>query len=287
MSISCRKSCRRCHRGCRFFVVPTPPEIAAACGITDARCRPPDALQWDDLATCFPPVAGAASEGIASMIYTSCTTGNPKGVRRLDIGADPAQLRTFLMNKVFGIAPDRVVRAVITGPRRPVIYEYYGATEAGAFIIHGSEEALAKPGTVGRPRPGGTVRIYDADGGSLPTGAVGEIHLWLEGVPDFTYHGLDDKRHEVGRDGLVTLRDVGYLDEDGYLFICDRARDMVISGGVNIYPAEVEMALLSMPRVRDCGVFGIQDDEFGERSAPTSNPIQGAARRGRDHGIPA
>ena len=98
-------------------MVPTPPEIAAAHGITDERCRPPDALQRDDLATCFPPVAGTASEGIASMIYTSCTTGNPKGVRRLDIGADPAQPRTVPMNKVFGIAPDRVVRAVITGPR--------------------------------------------------------------------------------------------------------------------------------------------------------------------------
>ena len=147
----------------------------------------------------------------------------------------------------------------------PVIYEYYGATETGIATFHTSDEALRKPGTVGRPLPGGTVRIYGADGGILPAGEVGEIYLWQAGFPDFTYHGRDDKRREVGRDGLVTLGDVGYLDRDGYLFICDRARDMVISGGVNIYPAEIEMALLAMPGIYDCAVFGIPDAEFGEK----------------------
>ena len=147
----------------------------------------------------------------------------------------------------------------------PVIYEYYGATETGIATFHTSDEALRKPGTVGRPLPGGTVRIYGADGGILPAGEVGEIYLWQAGFPDFTYHGQDKKRREVGRDGLVTLGDVGYLDRDGYLFICDRARDMVISGGVNIYPAEIEMALLAMPGVHDCAVFGIPDAEFGEK----------------------
>jgi len=146
----------------------------------------------------------------------------------------------------------------------PVIYEYYGATETGIATFHNSDEALRKPGTVGRALPGGTVRVYDTDGRILPASEVGEIYLWQQGFPDFTYHGQDDKRREVGRDGLVTLGDVGYLDEDGYLFICDRARDMVISGGVNIYPAEIEMALLAMPGIRDCAVFGIPDEEFGE-----------------------
>jgi long-chain acyl-CoA synthetase len=147
----------------------------------------------------------------------------------------------------------------------PVVHEYYGATETGIVTFHTSDEALRKPGTVGRPLPGGTVRIHNAEGRILPPGEVGEIYLWLDGFPDFTYHGLDEKRREVGRDGLVTLGDVGYLDKDGYLFICDRARDMVISGGVNIYPAEIEMALLAMPGVRDCAVFGIPDAEFGEK----------------------
>jgi long-chain acyl-CoA synthetase len=107
--------------------------------------------------------------------------------------------------------------------------------------------------------------------------ARGEIYLWLEGFPDFTYHGQDEKRREVGRDGLVTLGDVGYLDEEGYLFICDRARDMVICGGVNIYPAEIEMALLAISGVRDCAVFGIPDEEFGEKLCAHVEPDPGVS----------
>jgi len=339
-----------------LFVLPTPPEIAAAYRIADQLCTPPpNTLQWDDLADCFPPRPEAAAGVISSMIYTSGTTGNPKGVRRLDMGPETAQLFAAGVRDTFGMAPERVFRTVITGPlyhsapnayglyavgmgglvvlqprfdaeellrlieqyrithlhmvptmfvrllrlpeevkqkydlsslewvihgaapcpvdvKRamiewwgPVIYEYYGATETGVATFHASEEALRKPGTVGRPRPGSTVRIYDAGSRILPPGEVGEIYLWVGGFPDFTYHHQDDKRREVGRDGLVTLGDVGYLDEDGYLFICDRAGDMVISGGVNIYPAEIEMALLAMPGVQDCAVFGIPDEEFGEK----------------------
>ena len=80
-----------------------------------------------------------------------------------------------------------------------------------------------------------------------------------------------------GRDGLVSVGDVGYLDEDGYLFLCDRKRDMVISGGVNIYPAEIENALIAMPGVRDCAVFGVPDDEFGERLFACIEQEPGAA----------
>ena len=158
----------------------------------------------------------------------------------------------------------------------PVIAEYYGATETGAVTFHTAKEALAKPGTVGRPLPGGVVRIYDAAGRLLPPGEAGEVYLWLGGWPDFTYHGLDDKRREIGRDGLVSVGDVGYLDEDGYLFLCDRKRDMVISGGVNIYPAEIEAALLAMPGVQDCAVFGVPDAEFGEALCAYIEPEPGA-----------
>ena len=84
-------------------------------------------------------------------------------------------------------------------------------------------------------------------------------------MPDFDYHGNAEARAEAGRDGLISVGDVGYLDEDGYLFLCDRKRDMVISGGVNIYPAEIEGSLIAMPGVRDCAVFGIPDEEYGER----------------------
>jgi long-chain acyl-CoA synthetase len=93
----------------------------------------------------------------------------------------------------------------------------------------------------------------------------GEIFMRQIAASDFDYHGKAEARAEAGRDGLVSVGDVGYLDEDGYLFLCDRKRDMVISGGVNIYPAEIENALIGMDGVRDCAVFGVPDDEFGER----------------------
>jgi long-chain acyl-CoA synthetase len=157
----------------------------------------------------------------------------------------------------------------------PVINEYYGATETGAVVFHTSEEALRKPGTVGRPVKGGIVRIYDDEGNVLGPHQIGEVYLRIEGFPDFTYNGLDDKRREVGRDGLVTAGDVGYVDEDGYLFLCDRKRDMVISGGANIYPAEIEASLITMPGVHDCAVFGIPDDVYGEALCAYVEPDQG------------
>src|SRR5439155_1392341 len=93
----------------------------------------------------------------------------------------------------------------------------------------------------------------------------------------FDYHGKARARAEAGRDGLVSVGDVGYLDADGYLFLCDRKRDMVISGGVNIYPAEIENALIGMDGVRDCAVFGVPDDEFGERLFACIEPEVDAA----------
>ena len=107
-------------------------------------------------------------------------------------------------------------------------------------------------------------------------------------VPDFDYHGKAEARAEAGRDGLVSVGDVGYLDEDGYLFLCDRKRDMVISGGVNIYPAEIENALIGMDGVRDCAVFGVPDDEFGERLFACIEPeAECCAVTGRGAGISA
>ncbi|KAB2913995.1 MAG: AMP-binding protein [Hyphomicrobiaceae bacterium] len=164
----------------------------------------------------------------------------------------------------------------------PVINEYYGSTETGIPVWHSSEEALRKPGTVGRVIEGGIVRIFDPEGRALPPGEIGEIYVRQTALLDFTYHGNAAARAEVGREGLVTVGDVGYLDEDGYLFLSDRKRDMVISGGVNIYPAEIEAVLITMPGVRDCAVFGIPDEEYGERlcaciEAETGSSIDAAA----------
>jgi long-chain acyl-CoA synthetase len=172
--------------------------------------------------------------------------------------------------------PPQVKRAMIEW-WGPVINEYFGSTETGIPVWHSAEEALAKPGTVGRAIEGGIVKIFRPDGEPCGVNEPGEIFMRQVSVPDFDYHGKAEARAEAGRDGLVSVGDVGYLDEDGYLFLCDRKRDMVISGGVNIYPAEIENALIGMDGVRDCAVFGVPDDEFGERLFACIEPEANAA----------
>lgn len=157
----------------------------------------------------------------------------------------------------------------------PVIYEFYGSTESSAVTFANSEDALKKPGTVGKISPGAELRFIGDDGRELPQGEIGEIYSRISGNPDFTYHKKPEKRAEIDRDGFITSGDVGYIDEDGYVFICDRKRDMVISGGVNIYPAEIEAALHAVPGVHDCAVFGIPDEEFGEALMAVVEPQPG------------
>jgi long-chain acyl-CoA synthetase len=171
--------------------------------------------------------------------------------------------------------PPQVKRAMINW-WGPVINEYLGSTETGIPVWHSSAEALAKPGTVGRAIEGGIVKIFRPDGTLCDVNEPGEIFMRQTAIPDFDYHGNAEARTEAGRDGLVSVGDVGYLDEDGYLFLCDRKRDMVISGGVNIYPAEIENTLIGLAGVRDCAVFGVPDDEFGERLFACIEPEPGA-----------
>ena len=187
-----------------------------------------------------------------------------------------------LVRVVHGAAPCplHVKRAMIDW-WGPVIAEYYGGTEIGFVTFHTADEALRKPGTVGRPLPGVTVKVFDDDGRELPPGEIGEVYSWLDaGNLNFTYHGLPDQRAAIERDGVVSIGDIGYVDEDGYLFLCDRKRDMVISGGVNIYPAEIEAALLALSGVRDCAVFGIPHEEFGEELCAYVEPEPDAALDG-------
>lgn len=157
----------------------------------------------------------------------------------------------------------------------PIIHEFYGSTESGAVTYANSVDALKKPGTVGRISPGTELRFVGEDGRLLPQGEIGEIYSRISDHPDFTYHNKPEKRAEIERDGFVTSGDVGYIDADGYVFICDRKRDMVISGGVNIYPAEIEAALHAIPGVHDCAVFGIPDEEFGEALMAVVEPQGG------------
>jgi long-chain acyl-CoA synthetase len=159
----------------------------------------------------------------------------------------------------------------------PIIAEYYGGTETGPVVYCTSEEWLAHPGTVGRPIRDATVKVMDSEGRELPTGESGEIYMWLDIWPNFTYAGDEEKRRSVERDGLISCGDIGYLDEDGFLYLNDRRSDMVISGGVNIYPAEIEACLQELEGVRDCAVFGIPDEEFGEALAAHIELYDGAA----------
>ena len=149
----------------------------------------------------------------------------------------------------------------------PVINECYGASELGYMTMLSSEQALQKPGSVGPALPGVVLKILDDDGVEQTPGTPGLIYIHQPATPDFSYVGNDEARRRMERDGLKTMGDIGYLDEDGFLFIVDRKADMVISGGVNIYPVEIESQLLCMPGVADCAVFGIPDDEFGEALA--------------------
>jgi long-chain acyl-CoA synthetase len=125
---------------------------------------------------------------------------------------------------------------------------------------------------VGQPVDGAIVRIVDEQGRDVKQGEVGEIYVRAPNLSDFTYNNADDKRREVALGELVTVGDVGYFDADGYLFLCDRKRDMIISGGVNIYPAEIESQLIDMPGVLDCAVFGIPDEDFGEAICAVVQP---------------
>jgi long-chain acyl-CoA synthetase len=146
----------------------------------------------------------------------------------------------------------------------PIINEYYGSTEMGNVTFCTAKEWLDHPGTVGRPFPEAEVRVIDDELRDLPARGVGEVVCRVRGAVDFTYHGDEAKRRAAEKRGLIAPGDIGYFDEDGFLYLCDRAKDMIISGGVNIYPAEIEAELHKMPEVADCAVFGIPDEDYGE-----------------------
>jgi long-chain acyl-CoA synthetase len=144
----------------------------------------------------------------------------------------------------------------------PILYEFYGGTEGGGVSIS-STEWLRKPGSVGRPyNPAVQIHILDDDGRPCATGVEGTVYFRQ---PDaVTYKDDPDKTRDAHRGDLLTLGDIGYVDEDGYLFLCDRRADVIVSGGVNVYPAQIESVLLDHPSIVDGCVVGIPDDEWGE-----------------------
>ncbi|WP_406318378.1 acyl-CoA synthetase [Streptosporangium sp. NBC_01639] len=155
------------------------------------------------------------------------------------------------------------------------IYEYYAATEGGGTIA--TPEGWKKhPGTVGTAWPISELLIVDENLQPVPTGTPGTIYMKMMGVR-FEYKG-DRAKTEAGRlQDHFTVGDIGYLDEDGFLFLCDRKADMIISGGTNIYPAEIENELMVHPKIADVAVFGIPDEEWGEQIKAVVEPATGVA----------
>jgi long-chain acyl-CoA synthetase len=156
----------------------------------------------------------------------------------------------------------------------PVIWEYYGATEGGGTTAT-PQDWLKYPGTVGSPWAISELKITDDDGNVADPGVPGTV--WMKmGGQDFEYKGdksKTDENHDA--DGFFTVGDIGYLNEDGFLFLCDRKSDMIIAGGVNIYPAEIEGEILAHPAVGDVAVFGIPDDDMGEQIKAVVEPAPG------------
>ncbi|MGY0499350.1 AMP-binding protein [Nocardia sp. FBN12] len=150
----------------------------------------------------------------------------------------------------------------------PVFHDFYGGTETGPVVACSSEEWLRHPGSVGRRFEDGDFRILRDDGTPAEIGEPGRIYLKsMAPWPDFTYHRDAQKRRSVEVDGYITLGDIGYEDADGYLYLTDRATDMVISGGVNIYPKEIENVILGLDDVVDVAVIGVPNEDLGEHLA--------------------
>ncbi|WP_431973459.1 AMP-binding protein [Micromonospora haikouensis] len=187
-----------------------------------------------------------------------------------------------------GAAPcPREVKQRILDWFGPVVYEYYGSTEVGTTIAR-PHEWLAHPGTVGRPASISTLKILDELGNEVPVGQTGIVYM-RQGDDRVEYHNDPGKTDGARRDGLMTVWDVGHVDADGFLYITGRAAELILVGGVNVYPAEIEAALLEHDWVVDAGVIGVPDEEFGEVPqahvvlADAAPDADAAVARLRDH----
>jgi long-chain acyl-CoA synthetase len=160
------------------------------------------------------------------------------------------------------------------------VYEYFGASEGGGTTIT-PQEWLERPGSIGKPQPGTEFVVMDDDGTILPPGEVGTLYVKVASS-SFRYHNDDAKTASTRRGDFFTVGDAGWIDEDGYIFLADRTSDMVISGGVNIYPREIEEVLDQHPEIVDAVAFGVPDDEWGEALVALVQPAEGSDLTGED-----
>jgi long-chain acyl-CoA synthetase len=198
---------------------------------------------WTGVPTMFKRVAGLPPEVLARYDVSS--------VRALGVGAAPVPYS---------------LKEWIIGHFGEVLAESYGATETGMLTWLPPGMQRSKPGSSGRPYAQVTLSIRDADGGELPAGAEGEIWVRTPRVIRQYLNAPPLGPDTLDADGFFRTGDVGRVDEDGYLFITDRAKDMIVAGGVNIYPAEIEAALVTHPAVQDAAVVGVPNDDLGEEA---------------------
>ena len=185
---------------------------------------------------------------------------------------DVSSMRTIIM----AAAPCPMsVKEAVVAYFGPVLYEFYGSSELGVNTILKPEDVLRKPGSCGRAAPGREIALLDDDGDPVPLGEPGELYVKkFPGILD-EYYKDPEATARLRRGDWYSVGDVAYMDAEGFYYICDRKRDMIISAGVNIYPAEIEDALHRHPDIQDVAVFGVPDDEWGERVHAAIQPRPG------------
>lgn len=248
------------HAGPHAFAL-----LTDRCGGTLVVTRRFDAAEWARLVA-----EHRVTSAFVAPVHLKRILALPDGVLA---AADLSSLRTVAVNAA--PVPYALKQEVVARVGPGFLYEVYGSTELGIATVLRPEDQLRKPGSCGRPYGGIGLKVVDADGAEVPAGVTGELYIRSASAM-VGYHRSTERLAELpGDPGWQSVGDMAWRDDDGYLYICDRRTDMVITGGMNVYPAEVEAALHAHADVADAAVFGVPDDEWGERVHAVVAPRQG------------